>query len=485
MTEQEQEEIPYELERFDQLKRELVAARRFRGIEFWHPYDWQLEFLAATKTCKQIALFAANRVGKTDATCAVLACHLTGDYPDWFDGHRFDFPITSLASGITGDQIRDVLQSKLIGEVDSLNGQFLGGGFIKTEYLGPYIMSSGTKNLLKEVKVKHKNGGFSTLIFRSYEQGPSIIRGLSLDWILIDEEPNFKGMEFYAECLARTATGNKNKGGFVVITFTPENGITELVDTLLNKRQPGQHVMTIGWDRAPHLDERTKTQLLKAIPRYMLSAKTQGIPNFGDTQIFKVMEEDVVCQPFPIPDYFSLLLGIDFGIAHPFAAVFAAHDRDRDIIYIYDCFKASNEVPAQHAHKITKKCRGIRVIYPQDGDNREKGSGETLRSYYEDAGINMYRQFENLDGSKSVEVGIMEMETRMQEGRLKVFSNLVDWFEEFRKYHRNQKTGKIVKVEDDLMDASRYVIINIARFGQKKQDFNTSELTRYYPNLFV
>jgi len=485
MLEDDQEEIPYELEQFDKLKKELVAAKKFRGIEFWKPYDWQMEFIDATRHNKQIALFAANRVGKTDGTCVELACHLTGDYPEWFTGHKFDFPITALAAGITGDQIRDVLQDKLIGEIDIQTGQFLGGGFIKTEMLGAYIMSTGTKNLLKEIKIRHKTGEWSTLIFRSYEQGPTIIRGLSLDWVLIDEEPNFRGMEFYAECLARTATGNKNKGGFTIITFTPENGVTELVDTLINKKQDGQYVMTVGWDRAPHLDEKTKAQLMKAIPRYMLSAKTQGIPNFGDTQIFKMNEEDIACQPFPIPDHFSIISAIDFGIAHPFGCVFVAHDRDRDIIYIYDCFKVRNEVPTQHTHRIQKKCYGVRVIYPHDGDNREKGSGETLRSYYEDAGLNMYRQFQNMDGTNTVEVGIMELEIRMQEGRLKVFSNLIEWFEEFRKYHRNQKTGKIIKIDDDLMDCTRYAVGMIPRFGQMKSDFKKAELKQYHPNIFI
>ena len=37
---------------------------------------------------------------------------------------------------------------------------------------------------------------------------------------------------------------------------------------------------------------------------------------------------------------------------------------------------------------------------------------------------------------------------------MKVFSNLNDWFQEFRMYHR--KDGKIVKLDDDLMSATRY-----------------------------
>jgi hypothetical protein len=57
----------------------------------------------------------------------------------------------------------------------------------------------------------------------------------------------------------------------------------------------------------------------------------------------------------------------------------------------------------------------------------------------------------------------MDMLDRMQTGRLKVFSGLNDWFEEFRLYHRLD--GKIVKERDDLMSATRYAIMML-RFAK-------------------
>src|SRR5215211_3239412 len=38
-----------------------------------------------------------------------------------------------------------------------------------------------------------------------------------------------------------------------------------------------------------------------------------------------------------------------------------------------------------------------------------------------------------------------------------VFADLLDWFEEFRLYHR--KDGKVVKIGDDLMSATRYGVM--------------------------
>jgi hypothetical protein len=49
------------------------------------------------------------------------------------------------------------------------------------------------------------------------------------------------------------------------------------------------------------------------------------------------------------------------------------------------------------------------------------------------------------------------MLTRMEAGRFKVFKHLLDWFEEFRLYHR--KDGRVVKEGDDLMAATRYGVM--------------------------
>ena len=72
-----------------------------------------------------------------------------------------------------------------------------------------------------------------------------------------------------------------------------------------------------------------------------------------------------------------------------------------------------------------------------------------------------HAQFE--DGSVSVEAGILDMLTRMEAGRFKVFGHLNDWFEEFRLYHR--KDGKVVKEHDDLMAATRYGVMML-RFAR-------------------
>jgi hypothetical protein len=57
------------------------------GREF---YQKHLEFFAAGATYKERLFMAANRVGKTVAGAFEATCHLTGRYPHWWQGKRFD-----------------------------------------------------------------------------------------------------------------------------------------------------------------------------------------------------------------------------------------------------------------------------------------------------------------------------------------------------------------------------------------------------------
>jgi hypothetical protein len=66
-----------------------------------------------------------------------------------------------------------------------------------------------------------------------------------------------------------------------------------------------------------------------------------------------------------------------------------------------------------------------------------------------------------------VEVGIMSILQKMEDGKFHVFSTLGDWWEEFRMYHR--KGGKIVPLRDDLMSATRYAAMS-ARFAVSSND---------------
>lgn len=449
--------------------RVIREHKRKHKFDFFTPYPWQMQFYGAGKTSKQRFLMAANRVGKSYSACYEIACHLTGKYPDWWPGIKFTRPINAWALGVTGEQMRDVLQKELFG---TLNGRVFDGAYIMPDEIRSIVPAAGTPRLAKDVYVYHQSGGYSCLSFKSYSQGQAPLMGSSIDIALIDEEPT--DPEIYPQVLTRTATGNDGKGGYVLLTATPENGMTELVSQFMESLKPGQYLQNVTWDDAPHLDEETKSQLLAAIPEYQREMRSKGIPVLGEGMVYPVAEEALKVDPFELPNHFKICAAIDFGIAHPTAVAWCAYDADRDIIYLTDAYKRAGEIPAVHAAMIRGKGSAIPLIYPHDGDNTEKGSGNTLADLYREAGLNVVGRFTNVDGTNYVEPGIMELLERMRTGRFKVFADIKDFFDEFRRYHR--KNGKIVKEHDDLLDAVRYSALSVQRFGVSKGELRLPEV---------
>ena len=93
-----------------------------------------------------------------------------------------------------------------------------------------------------------------------------------------------------------------------------------------------------------------------------------------------------------------------------------------------------------------------------------------MRDAYLAEGVSMLperTQFE--DGSNGVEAGIQIMLNRMVSGRFKVFSHLELWLSEYRTYHR--KDGAIVKIDDDVISASRYGVMSL-RFAVHNMPIN-------------
>lgn len=179
-------------------------------------YPKHLEFFAAGAIHKERAAMAGNRVGKTEGIGAYeCALHLTGEYPEWWVGRRFEEPVNCLAGGDTATTTRDILVTKLLGPREDR-----GTGMIPREALGKPVPAPGIRDHVDFVKVKHKRG-LSTLQFRSYDQGREAWQGTERDIVWMDEEPP---QPIYTEALMRTMTTK----GMLICTFTPLMGMTDV-----------------------------------------------------------------------------------------------------------------------------------------------------------------------------------------------------------------------------------------------------------------
>ena len=66
------------------------------------------------------------------------------------------------------------------------------------------------------------------LTLKSYEQGRKKFQGTEIDLVWLDEEPP---EDVYSECVTRTMT----TGGIVYLTFTPLEGLSNVVMSFLPK----------------------------------------------------------------------------------------------------------------------------------------------------------------------------------------------------------------------------------------------------------
>ena len=86
---------------------ELLRIRANRRLTNYRPYAKQSQFHELGATHRIRALFGANQSGKSICGGAETAMHLTGLYPKWWVGHRFEEPIDAWAAGETGEATRD------------------------------------------------------------------------------------------------------------------------------------------------------------------------------------------------------------------------------------------------------------------------------------------------------------------------------------------------------------------------------------------
>lgn len=305
------------------------------------------------------------------------------------------------------------------------------------------------------IRVRHVSGDISTIQLKSYEKGREKWQGETLDFVWFDEEPP---ADIYSEGLTRTNATD----GMTLITFTPLLGMTEVVRRFLLEKAPGTHVTSMTIFDAEHYSDAQREAIIASYPEHERKARTQGIPQLGSGRVFPFERSQISCASFPIPEHWTQIGGLDFGWDHPTAAVRHAWDRDADCIYVIAAYRAKMQPPKDVAAAVKPWADWLPWSWPHDGKQSggkfDAQEQQQLQAIYKKHGLKMlfqHAQFE--DGTNGVEAGITDMYERMETRRWKVFAHLTDWFEEFELYHR--KDGLIVKLNDDLISASRYALM--------------------------
>lgn len=379
-----------------------------------------------------------------------LSFHLTGLYPDWWEGRRFHGPTKWWAANTTNEMVRDNPQRILMGQ-----GQNFGTGTIPGAQIESHTMARGFPNLVDTVQVRHVNGGLSQLQFKAYEQGRAKWQGETLTGGLwFDEEPD---SEIYSEGITRMAPG-----AISLFTVTPLLGMSDVVMQFYPHPENSDRYLTqMEIEDAEHYTPEERRQRVASYPAWEREARSKGIPMLGSGRIFPISQEQIEEEALAnVPSHWPQLNGLDFGLDHPFAAVRGAWDRDNDVVHILAAYRQTDALPPVHVAAVKSWGDWIRCAWPHDGSQTQRGDGVTLKAIYKKAGLKMLPMHATFhDGGYYVEPGLVEMYDRMAKGGLRVAEHLSDWFGEFQTYHR--KNGKIVKERDDLMDATRCLLMSL------------------------
>lgn len=438
-----------------QILQEKARRARCNRLQYYKPYPKQAEFHKLGASFRERLFSAGNQSGKTFSGANETAMHLTGRYPEWWEGKRFDRPTVGIAASESAELTRDGVQRLLLGRAG--NDAEFGTGAIPRDAIIEVRNRPGVPNAVASVTVRHVNGGVSTLLFKSYDQGRTKFQADTVNFVWLDEEPPH---DIYMEALTRTNTTL----GPVYMTFTPLKGMSQTVMRFMVDKMPGTVIVFMGIYDVGHYTKEHADEIIAGYPDYEREARAWGKPVLGSGAIYPVSEADITVAAFNIPDYWPRICGLDIGWDHPTAAVWLAHDTEADIVYVYDVYKKAKEIPAVHASAIKARGSYIPVAWPHDALQKQKDTGIALRELYIAEGVNMLPERAQFsDGSIAVEPGLLTVLTRMQKGQFKVFEHLEDWLTEYRIYHR--RDGVIAKVSDDVMDATRYGVMSL-RFAQ-------------------
>lgn len=425
-------------------------------------YPKHMEFFRAGTQANERLFLAANRVGKTESTGLYeMTCHMTGVYPDWWEGRRLSRPNNWWAAGKTAKTTRDILQAKLLGSWNDF-----GTGVLPRERLLRTSPKQGIPEAIEIVRIQHvPTGGICTLVFKSYDQGPDAFEGTEQDGILLDEEPP---VEIYTPCLMRTMTTN----GMILLTFTPWRGMTETVAQFLPDGElpigpqiGNQYVVNAGWDDAPHLTTEMKTAMLLRIPAFQRDARSKGLPQLGAGLIYPLAEDDYLVDDFEIPKHWLRAYGMDVGWAWT-ANVWGVYNPDNETTYLYHEYKRGEAEPSIHAEAIRAPGEWIHGVIDTSANGRNPEDGGRLIDSYRGRGLKL------TNADKSVSTGLYECWDRLSTGRLKIFRSLTQTRREIKNYARDEK-GRVIKINDHLMDAMRYLIMSgrpVAKAVPPKRD---------------
>ncbi len=443
---------------------------RYNQLRYFRPFEHQVKFFATTTDRRGI--LAANRIGKTVSTCFETAMHLTGQYPEWWPGKRFDKPVTVMVAGEGWSQVALVLQQELLGSPDIKLTEQLGTGAIPRDAIVLDTMRNDGANCIG-CEIRHASGGKSYLLFANYTQEVRQLQGFKLDLAVFDEQPPD---DFFSEIVTRTATTQ----GMVLCSFTPLKGLNGLVSKFWN-RESGYDFIRVAWSDVPEYDPwgepfllaSTRAQLERDYLPHEREARIQGRPIMGKGAVFQVSS-----WPTYAPGDFNFrtmpniqrIIALDLGLVNDKTVItlmyWDPYEREAWLHRQIVVQGVDEAIPSQYInHLLRPEVFGTPIVLPPDASTpgRYTMSSNSIRELFEQYELNVLADPAmnppDSQGRKTnhKSYGINIMRQMIDFGSLHINENCVEFLNEAQNYHVDDR-GRFSD-PDDCIDSARYALL--------------------------
>lgn len=430
-------------------------------------YKKHLEFFEAGSTYKERLFLAGNRIGKTMAGAFEVVLHCTGIYPDWWKGKRYSSPRSWWVVAESSEMSVKSVQKILLGNIDSPGTGLIPKHLIDFSTLPTVTKIGGGR---PGVRIKHISGGYSSIDFKEIQQGQKSFTSATVS-IWVDE---ILTKPIYEEVQTRITMDDN----IFIHTFTPILGYSDQLQSFFGNE--GYRVGKINdfkycvsatlWD-VPHIPELERQRLVESWAPYVREARSKGIPQLGEGQVFPYSEEMISIDAFPIPKHWKRLAGMDVGW-RAWAVCWFAINPDDNKIYCYSTYKAGEKTPLEHW--TTLKTRGETIPFAADpaSHGRQQTDGAIIFDQLQDFGMSI----QNANNQR--EAGIYDIAELFIAGQLKIFSTERDLISEILNLSRD-KNGKIKDSSSKhLFDSFRY---GVHTREIAKNDLETGKLNPLNP----
>ncbi len=230
----------------------------------------------------------------------------------------------------------------------------------------------------------------------------------------------------------------------------------------IDKENPNWEViLTTSYDNQKNLRQNYIERLKEEHNELWVQRYIYGSWEQAEGLVYPEFEEDNIIDPIgTIHVNEKIYIGIDPGFQHASTAAFCLIRDEKLIVFdeVYERGKTVSEVAAIINLKLKDRFRSflskydITFLIDPSSNRHEMGTAKSIKSYYVDAGINA---IDADNESKAARHGIRDL---LKKHKLMVTSNCINTIREFNthKWHP-KKPDEVIKLDDDLLDAIKYV----------------------------